>query len=71
MGKKDGFYISRDGKRYNSYEDYCNSNDLDADIVGVMLTTGRRTPQNEYEKRLLKEIERMKKEGKAIEFPFN
>ena len=64
-------YISNDGIEYESYEAYCNSDDLDSDIVGVMLATGRRTPQNNYEKRLLAEIEQMKKEGKGIEFPFN
>ncbi|MDO4757868.1 MAG: hypothetical protein Q4A18_01240 [Rikenellaceae bacterium] len=64
-------YISNDGIEYESYEAYCNSDDLDLDIVGVMLATGRRTPQNEYEKELLAEIEQMKKEGKGIEFPFN
>ncbi len=64
-------YISNEGKEYESYSAYCNSNDLDPDIVGVMLATGRRTPQNEYEKRLLSEIEHMKKEGKSIEFPFD
>lgn len=64
-------YTSNDGIKYESYEAYCNSKDLDPDIIGVMLATGRRTPQNEDEKELLDEIERMKKEGKGIEFPFN
>lgn len=64
-------YISNDGIEYESYEAYCNSADLDPDIIGVMLATGRRTPQDEYEKKLLEEIEQMKKEGKGIEFPFN
>lgn len=64
-------YTSNDGIEYASYEAYCNSADLDPDIIGVMLATGRRTPQNEYEKQLLEEIEQMKREGKGIEFPFN
>lgn len=64
-------YVSNDGIEYASYEAYCNSMDLDPDIVGVMLATGRRTPQNDYEKRLLAEIEQMKREGRGIEFPFN
>ena len=64
-------YTSNDGIEYESYEAYCNSMDLDPDIIGVMLATGRRTPQNDYEKRLLATIEKMKKEGKGIEFPFN
>lgn len=64
-------YISNDGIEYEDYATYCNSSDLDPDIVGVMLATGRRTPQNDYEKRLLAEIKQMKKDGVAIEFPFN
>lgn len=64
-------YVSNDGVEYASYEAYCNSMDLDSDIVGVMLATGRRTPQNDDEKRLLAEIEQMKRENKGIEFPFN
>lgn len=64
-------YTSYDGIEYESYEAYCNSDDLDPDIVGVMLATGRRTPQNDYEEQLLAEIEQMKKEGKGIEFPFS
>lgn len=64
-------YTSNDGIEYESYEAYCNSMDLDPDIIGVMLATGRRTPQNEYEKELLEEIEQMKREGRGIEFPFD
>ena len=64
-------YISSEGKEYESYEDYCNSMDLDPDIIGVMLATNRRIPQNEYEKRLLKEIEEKKKKNIGVEFPFN
>lgn len=69
--KKESKYISSDGVEYDNYQDYCNSNDLDPDIVGVMLSLGRRTPQNEYETRLLAEIQKLQSEGKAIEFPFN
>jgi len=64
-------YISSEGKEYGSYEDYCNSMDLDPDIIGVMLATNRRTPQNEYEKKLLIEIEEKKKKNIGVEFPFN
>ncbi len=67
---KKGKYVE-DGITYNSYEDYCNSKDLDPDIVGVMLATGRRTPQNDYERRLLEEIQEMQRKGIAVEFPFN
>ena len=64
-------YISVDGITYNSYQDYCNSMDLDYDIIGVMLATGRRQPQNEDEKELLKEIKEIKARGRGVEFPFN
>lgn len=64
-------YISITGTEYNSYRDYCNSSDLDPDIIGVMLATNRRTPQNEYERELLDEINRLKAANIAIEFPSN
>ena len=69
--EKNGKYISDEGKEYDSYQDYCNSDNLDPDIIGVMLATGRRVPQNEYEKELLSEIQKMKRDGIGIEFPFN
>ena len=64
-------YISNDGKRYNSYEDYCNSDDLDYDIKCVLLATWRRIPQNDNERELLDEINELKRKGKQIVFPFN
>lgn len=64
-------YTDDDGIEYESYEAYCNAPDLDLDIIGIMLTTGRRTPQNEWEESLLKEINQLKADGKGIEFPFN
>lgn len=64
-------YIDNDGYEYESYEAYCNAPDLDPDIIGVMLATKRRTPQNEYEERLLKEIKELKEKGIPIEFDFN
>lgn len=52
-------YIDYDGKEYASYEAYCNSPDLDPDIIYNLLARGKRTPQNEME-------ERWAKEGKAL-----
>lgn|GEM_PF-3270564 len=69
MGKQK--YISVDGVAYDSYQDYCNSMDLDDDIIGVMLATGRRQPQNEDEEALLKEIKEIEARGGGVEFPFN
>lgn len=64
-------YTDFDGKTYESYDAYCNSKDLDPDKVGVYLQLGKRTPQNDYEKRLLAEIRELEKQGKPIEFDFN
>lgn len=66
-------WVDWSGKVYNSREEYVNApaEMADADLVGVWLWTGERTPQNEYERRLLAEIEQMKKDGVAIEFPFD
>lgn len=48
-----------------------NSPDLDLEQIYVYLTLGSRTPQNEDEKKLLKEIKRIKKQGYTVEIPFN
>ncbi len=64
-------YIDNDGFEYESYEAYCNAPGLDPDILGVMLATKRRIPQNDYEKRLLAEIEKLDKKNIPIEFTFN
>lgn len=58
-----------EGREIKTYEN--NDPDLDPDVIGVLLSTGRRSPQNKYEKRLLAEIKQMQKEGKSTEFPFN
>lgn len=57
------------GRKIEVYEN--NDPNLDPDIIGVLLATGRRTPQNEKEERLLKDLNEMKAKGQAIEFPFN
>jgi len=48
-----------------------NSPDLDLEQIYVYLTLGSRTPQNEDEKELLREIKKIKKEGYGIDIPFN
>lgn len=48
-----------------------NSPDLELEQIYVYLTLGSRTPQNEDEKKLLKEIKRIKKQGYTVEIPFN
>lgn len=47
-------------------KDY-NSLDLDIDQIQVYLMSGRRTPQNEKEKRILKQIQEIQAEGLVVE----
>ena len=64
-------YIDSNGKKWNTYQEYCNSPDLDNDIIGVLLARHRRQPQNDYEKNLQEECDRYKAGGIPIEFPFD
>ncbi len=60
-------FIAPDGTTYDSYEAYCNDPDLDMDLIQVKLWKGQRTPQNDFERALLKELEEGKREGKIFE----
>lgn len=64
-------YTDIEGNTYESYEAYCNSPDLDLDIICCLLWRGKRKPQNQQEKRLKTELNQMKKEGKYPDFDFN
>lgn len=64
-------YRDFEGNKYESYEAYCNSLELDYDIIASLLWRGKRTPQNESEERLKEELEQMKREGKYPDFDFN
>lgn len=64
-------YIDSDGYEHESYEAYCNSPNLDPDIIYNYLAYGKRTPQNETEKNWQIEGQRMLKEGKYWEISFN
>lgn len=59
------------GKTYESYEDYVNSPDLDTDLVYIKLWRGERTPQNDEERRIKKELDEMKAKGQTPEFYFD
>lgn len=48
-----------------------NSPDLDDEEILNYLTQGRRTPQNAYERQLLKEINEIESRGGVVEIPFN
>lgn len=71
MNKLNEPYIDHDGKRWATYQEYCNSPDLDFDIICVMLETGRRKPQNQEERDLLKGFAEEKKKypGAIWEIP--
>lgn len=71
MAKVAEKYKDEYGKEWDSYKDYCNSDAPDFDVICVMLDTGRRAPQNEWEKEYLKESQYYKERGIATELPFD
>ncbi len=64
-------YIDNEGREWKSYQEYCNSDAPDFDTICVMLDTGRRTPQNEWEKEYLRKSQEYKEKGIATELPFD
>ncbi len=48
-----------------------DSPDLDPEQVYAYLTLGIRTPHNDYERELLKEINRIKRDGFMVDIPSN
>ena len=48
-----------------------NSMDLEPDTIYAYLTLGSRTPQNDDERELLREIKKIKKEGYTVDIPSN
>lgn len=63
-------YIDAEGRKYKSYEEYVNSPDLDLDLIYAKLWSGERTPQNEREKEIKKELDEMKSLGMKLELNF-
>lgn len=59
------------GKEYESTQDYYNDKDLDLDIVASVLWRGVRTPQNDNERELKKELDEIKASGKGLELYFD
>ncbi len=55
----------------NKIRPECNSMDLEPDTIYAYLTLGCRTPQNDDEKELLKEIKQIRKEGYIVDIPSN
>lgn len=63
-------YIDAEDRKYKSYEEYVNSPDLDLDLIYAKLWSGERTPQNEQEKEIKKELDEMKSLGMKLELIF-
>ena len=63
-------YIDAEGRKYKSYEEYVNSPDLDLDLIYAKMWSGERTPQNQQEKEIKKELDEMKSLGMKLELNF-
>ena len=63
-------FIDAEERKYNSYEEYVNSPDLDLDLIYSKLWSGERTPQSEQEKEIKKELDEMKLRGEKLELNF-
>lgn len=63
-------YIDAEGRKYKNYEEYVNSPDLDLDLIYAKLWSGERTPQNQREKEIKKELDDMKSHGMNLELNF-
>ena len=61
-------YTDPDGNVYDSYESYCNSQDLDPYTVMLKLHSGSRKPQNDHERKLLEEMKEIERNGGMIDF---
>ena len=64
-------YIGANLKEYNSFEEYVNDKFLDQDLVAMYLWRGERTPQNDDEQVIQKELLEMKKKGQQPVFYFD
>lgn len=59
------------GREYESPQDYYNDKDHDLDIIATLLWRGDRTPQNDNERELKKELDEIKASGKGLELYFD
>ena len=66
--QKEKKYRAPDGTMYESYEAYVNAPDLDTDIIQSKLWRGERKPQNDFERKLLKEIKEAQRKGTYLEY---
>ncbi len=63
-------YMDAEGHKYNSYKEFVNSPNLDLDLIYSKLWAGERTPQNEREEEIKKELDEMKSQGKKLQLNF-
>lgn len=61
-------YTDSDGNVYESYEEYCNSPELDDYTVMLKLHSGSRKPQNDHERKLLDEMKEIERNGGVIDY---
>ena len=61
-------YKEPGGNVYESYEEYCNSPDLDTYTIMLKLHNGVRKPQNDFERSLLAEMREIEASGGQIDF---
>ena len=66
-----GQYLDAEGNVYESYDAYCKSSDLDLYTMMLKLHAGSRTPQNDFERGLLKEMQEIEAGGGMIDFSEN
>lgn len=61
------------GYAYDNEEEFANASEdvLPISSVFWFLMSGKRTPQNDYERDLLREGKEMEAQGKIIEIPFD
>ena len=71
MPRLDERYIDENGREWGTYQDYCNSDVPDFDVICVMLETGRRIPQNDWERDFVAKHKKYKAAGIATEHPFD
>ena len=70
-GEESRPYTDVDGNVYEFRDAFYNSPDLDSYRVMLYLHSGARTPQNDYERSLLREMQEIEATGKLIDFSEN
>ena len=61
-------YTDQDGNIYESYDAYCNSSEMDDYTMMLKLWSGSRIPQNDDERKLLAQLEEIRRSGGTPDF---